>query len=221
LLALNESGFDPAVSYRMQVDHGFEQPMSMLLGGIDKRPVVPMFINCVGAPRPSFRRVREYGAAVGRWAVAQNKRTLVIGSGGLSHDPPVGTLDTASPEQFAFMVSGRSPTAEARRLREERTTNAATEFKAGRTNLLPLNEAWDRRMLELFTSGSFDELEKLSDASITQEGGRGGHEIRTWMAAFAAIAEVGPVNAQVLYYNAIPEWIVGMGMVSARAGTAS
>ncbi|VFS75312.1 2,3-dihydroxyphenylpropionate/2,3-dihydroxicinnamic acid 1,2-dioxygenase [Kluyvera cryocrescens] len=38
-----KSGIDLAVSYCMQVDHGFAQPLELLLGGLDKVPVLPVF----------------------------------------------------------------------------------------------------------------------------------------------------------------------------------
>src|SRR5215831_13096290 len=38
-----ESGVDVALSEAMQVDHGFVQPLVLLLGGLDTVPVVPIF----------------------------------------------------------------------------------------------------------------------------------------------------------------------------------
>ena len=57
--------------------------------------------------------------AVGRWVAQQQRRVLIVGSGGLSHDPPVAALSKASPEAFDFMVSGRNPSPQARQAREE------------------------------------------------------------------------------------------------------
>lgn len=59
----------------------------MLLGGIDRVPVVPVFINCVAQPLGPARRARLLGQAVGRAAAALGRRVMFIGSGGLSHDP--------------------------------------------------------------------------------------------------------------------------------------
>jgi len=86
------SGIDLAVSYRMQVDHGFAQPLEFLLGGLDKYPVLPVFVNCVAPPLPTFERVRLLGEAIGRFTRGLNKRVLFLGSGGLSHQPPVPEL---------------------------------------------------------------------------------------------------------------------------------
>ena len=43
--AVLNSGIDLAVSYNMQVDHGFAQPLEFLLGGLDRLPVLPVFIK--------------------------------------------------------------------------------------------------------------------------------------------------------------------------------
>ena len=41
---------DLAVSYRMQVDHGFAQPLEELTGSLARYPVIPLFINSVAPP---------------------------------------------------------------------------------------------------------------------------------------------------------------------------
>jgi 2,3-dihydroxyphenylpropionate 1,2-dioxygenase len=38
-----KSGIDLAVSYNMQVDHGFAQPLEFLLGGLDKVPAAGVY----------------------------------------------------------------------------------------------------------------------------------------------------------------------------------
>ncbi|MBE9811750.1 3-carboxyethylcatechol 2,3-dioxygenase, partial [Escherichia coli] len=65
--AVMKSGIDLAVSYCMQVDHGFAQPLEFLLGGLDKVPVLPVFINGVATPLPGFQRTRMLGEAIGRF----------------------------------------------------------------------------------------------------------------------------------------------------------
>ena len=51
--AVMKEGIDLAVSYCMQVDHGFAQPLEFLLGGLDTLPVLPVFINGVASPLPA------------------------------------------------------------------------------------------------------------------------------------------------------------------------
>ena len=97
--AVMKSGIDLAVSYCMQVDHGFAQPLEFLLGGLDKVPVLPVFINGVATPLPGFQRTRMLGEAIGRFTSTLNKRVLFLGSGGLSHQPPVPELAKADADR--------------------------------------------------------------------------------------------------------------------------
>jgi 2,3-dihydroxyphenylpropionate 1,2-dioxygenase len=84
-----DGGVDLAVSLRMEVDHGMVQPLEVLFGGLDTVPTVPFFINSVAPPFTPVPRVRVLGEALGRYLSGLDKRVLLIGSGGLSHEPPV------------------------------------------------------------------------------------------------------------------------------------
>jgi 2,3-dihydroxyphenylpropionate 1,2-dioxygenase len=121
----------------MQVDHGFAQPLEELTGSLARYPVIPLFINSVAPPVVSFRRARQFGEAVGEFARQQGKRVLFIGSGGLSHNPPVPQMATATPEVAERLIAGRNPTAEARAARQQRTIDAATGFAGGNSPLHP------------------------------------------------------------------------------------
>ncbi len=81
----------------MDVDHGTVQPLQTLFGDVASVPVIPIFINSVATPLGPIKRARALGAAVGDFLATLGKRVLVVGSGGLSHDPPVPTLATAPP----------------------------------------------------------------------------------------------------------------------------
>jgi 2,3-dihydroxyphenylpropionate 1,2-dioxygenase len=80
---------------------------------------------------------------------------------------------------------------------------------------LPLNPAWDRNFLLLLESGELARADLLTDAEISAHAGRGGHEIRAWVAALAALAASGPYCAETQFYQAIPAWIAGMAMLTA------
>jgi 2,3-dihydroxyphenylpropionate 1,2-dioxygenase len=79
--------YDVALSHAMKVDHGITIPLYKLTGALARYSVLPVFINCAADPRPSFRRVRGFGAALGEFLAQQNKRITLVGSGGLSHAP--------------------------------------------------------------------------------------------------------------------------------------
>lgn len=85
---------------------------------------------------------------------------------------------------------------------------------AGASKLLPLDPKWDRSLMDAFVAGDVSILDAVSDDAITAVGGRGAHEIRSWVAALAAL---GAYRAEELFYEPINEWIAGMGVLKATA----
>ncbi|PHN17191.1 3-carboxyethylcatechol 2,3-dioxygenase [Pseudomonas sp. ICMP 561] len=218
--AVLNSGIDAAVSYRMQVDHGFAQPLDILLGGLDSYPVIPIFINCLARPMPSFNRVRLLGEAVGRFAAGLNKRVLFLGSGGLSHQPPVPELATANAHlKDRLLGSGRDLPEDERSARTDRVIHAAHKFVEDQTTLHPLNPEWDRQFLDTIESGNLKALDALSNDDVSVVAGKSTHEVKAWVAAFAALSSYGPYETSNRYYREIPEWIAGFGALSARPVT--
>jgi 2,3-dihydroxyphenylpropionate 1,2-dioxygenase len=66
--------------------------------------VLPIVVIWVAVTRPPFKRIREFGAAAGRYLGGLDRRIAGIGSGGLSHDPPTPRLDMRKPEVVARLV---------------------------------------------------------------------------------------------------------------------
>jgi 2,3-dihydroxyphenylpropionate 1,2-dioxygenase len=62
--ALLNTGFDPACSYDIKVDHGVTQPLQLM--DLTEFPIVPILINAAGPPLPTPARCYEFGAATGR-----------------------------------------------------------------------------------------------------------------------------------------------------------
>ncbi|WP_089551780.1 3-carboxyethylcatechol 2,3-dioxygenase [Escherichia coli] len=152
--AVMKSGIDLAVSYCMQVDHGFAQPLEFLLGGLDKVPVLPVFINGVATPLPGFQRTRMLGEAIGRFTSTLNKRVLFLGSGGLSHQPPVPELAKADAHmRDRLLGSGKDLPASERELRQQRVISAAEKFVEDQRTLHPLNPIWDNQFMTLLEQG--------------------------------------------------------------------
>ena len=207
---------DVALSYRMQVDHGCADALAVLTGGLDRYPVIPVFINSVAPPMATLRRARLLGDAVGRFMARMDKRVLVVGSGGISHEPPVPELAGASEEVAERLIAGRNPSAESRAARQARTVAAAKAFVAGDSHLHPLNPEWDRAFLSLLASGELTAVDGMTNDAITRDGGKSAHEIRTWVAAFGALAAHGPYRASLDFYRAIPEWIAGFATMHAE-----
>lgn len=210
------AGVDVALSHKMQVDHGFSQPLEFLLGGLNKTPVIPVFINSVAVPLPSFQRARLLGDALGRWAASLNKRVLIIGSGGLSHQPPVPELATANDHmKDRLLGSGRDLPEEERELRTARVIDAARKFVDDQNTLHPLNPEWDQWFLNLVATGNLSELDSVSNQEVSDQAGKSTHEVKNWVAAAAAMAAFGDYGEETRYYRPIPEWIAGYGALTA------
>lgn len=213
---LHQEGIDAAISYDMWVDHGLTQLPDMLFGWDYVPPMIPIFINCVAPPRPPIARVIQLGEAIGRFAKQVNRNVLIIGSGGLSHDPPVPDLKTAPPEVRQRIIKGGELSPEARALRQQRTLEEGIKSAAGTSDILDINPEWDQQVLELLKTQNFAALSAFEDAEITRIGGRGGHEIRTWIAGCAALNSLGSYTAKTWYYRPAPEWIAGFGIMTAE-----
>jgi len=214
-----EAGVDCAVSYRMKVDHGFAQPLEFLTGALDRYPVVPIFVNSVATPVPAFRRVRLLGEAVGRYAASLNKRVLFLASGGLSHNPPVPQLHSATAEVAERLIAGRNPTLEARLKRQQTVIDAARAFAQGANDLRQLNPGWDRKFLDVLRSRNLEQFDAMSNDEVTAAGGNSAHEVKGWVAANAAMKALTGDRYQIdsVYYAAIPEWIAGFATLQGNA----
>jgi 2,3-dihydroxyphenylpropionate 1,2-dioxygenase len=215
--AVLDAGVDSAVSYCMQVDHAFAQPLEHLLGGLQGCPVIPVFINSVAVPLPGFKRARMLGEAIGLWARSLNKRVLFLASGGLSHQPPVPELAKVDARMAdRLMGSGRNLPADERNARQQRVIQAARHFVEDQNSLHPLNPTWDQAFLDILEQGRLSELDGLSNDQLSTLAGKSTHEVKTWMAAFAALSAFGPYQAEGRYYRPIPEWIAGFAALGAK-----
>lgn len=213
--AILGAGIDIAVSASMDVDHGTVQPLEKLFGSATSRPLIPIFINAVAEPLGPLHRCRALGTAVGEFLAGLDKRVLVLGSGGLSHSPPVPTLATAAPAQLQRIVHGQPMTTEQRVARQAQVIEAARSFAGGEGDLQPLNPAWDHRFLDVIDSGHLADLDQWSNTFVTHEGGSSAHEIRTWVAAFAALATAGAYRTTVRYYKQAADLIAGFAIRTA------
>ena len=92
-----DDGFDPAISHRLTLDHGFCLPLWRLgLGG--DIAVVPMVVNSLEAPMPTIKRCIEWGHLLAKAIKSYPKdlRIAILATGGLSHsigEPTMGMVD--------------------------------------------------------------------------------------------------------------------------------
>jgi len=215
--SLRAKNFDVALSHQMKVDHGITIPLYKLTGALARYDVLPIFVNCAADPRPSFSRVRTFGEAVGAFLASSGLRVSIIGSGGLSHDPPTPRIDMSPPEVARRLIVGHVPSQEELDAREARVVQAARDLVVGKGPCLPPSEEWDRNFLKNFIAFEHEAFDEMSDASIDRIAGFGAHEVRTWVAAAAAARQCGSVDMTLQYYDLIPEWLTGMGIVTAEA----
>jgi 2,3-dihydroxyphenylpropionate 1,2-dioxygenase len=210
-----EAGVDVSLSAAMDVDHGTVQPLEVLFGDAASRPVIPVFINSVATPLGPLKRTRALGTAIGEYLGTLGKRVLIVGSGGLSHDPPVPTLTTAPPAALERIVGGAPMSPEGRAARQDAVIAAAHDFAHGQSPLQPLNPDWDHALLDLIDTNRLAEVDNWTNDWIAREAGNSAHEIRTWVAAFAAMAAQGDYQTQQRYYRAAPELIAGFAIRTA------
>lgn len=79
--------FDVTSCQEVLVDHAFTVPLQLLWPDGCPLPTVPVMVNTVQHPLPTPARCLKFGAALGR-AIASwpsERRVLVLGTGGLSH----------------------------------------------------------------------------------------------------------------------------------------
>jgi 2,3-dihydroxyphenylpropionate 1,2-dioxygenase len=215
---LMQEGIDMTVSLRMEVDHGAVQPMEIIYGDFTAKPVVPIFINSVAPPFTPLTRIRQLGEAIGRFASTElaDQKVLLIGSGGLSHEPPVPLIATATPEVRASLLGGgRHLTPEARDARQLRVINAAKDFAAGINVVKPLAPEWDQELMRILASGDLSPIDAWTPDQMSEIAGNSSHEVRTWIAGYAALGAAGPYTVQYSFYQPIPEYIAGFGVTTA------
>jgi 2,3-dihydroxyphenylpropionate 1,2-dioxygenase len=213
--AVLDADVDVAISAGMDVDHGTVQPLQTLFGDAAAVPIIPVFINSVATPLGPLRRVRALGTAIGRFIDTLDRRVLFVGSGGLSHDPPVPTLATAPPAALDRIVRGAPMSPEQRLARQEAVIAAAAQFAHGDSPLQPLNPDWDHAFLDLIDTNRLAEVDGWTNEWIAAEAGNSAHEVRTWVAAFGALAAAGPYEVTTRYYRPAPELIAGFAIRTA------
>lgn len=143
--------------------------------------MLPVFINGVAAPLPGFQRTRLLGEAMGRFLNTLNKRLLILGSGGLSHQPPVPELAKADAHlRDRLLGGGKQLPPDERERRQQRVISAARRFTEDPHSLHPLNPVWDNRFMSLLEQGRLSELDAIGNDELSAMAGKSTHEIKTW-----------------------------------------
>jgi 2,3-dihydroxyphenylpropionate 1,2-dioxygenase len=202
--------FDVAVSHAMTVDHGFSNVLRYMLGAVDAKPVVPIFVNALAHPRPTFRRCRRFGAAVGRFAADLGKRVAFLGSGGLSHEtgdifPQVHDLPDGPLREF--LIHGGTAGVLNRAQWRANLDAGLKEVNKLLEQRVPgvgqVRKEWDQEFLRtLASSRDLSAFDDWQDEDVLRAGGNGAGEVREWIAACAAAHAAGVSELRIDYYEA-------------------
>lgn len=214
---LMNNGFDMPVSRRMRVDHGFAQALQFLWGEdlSASAPIVPLFLNAVAQPTiPRLARCRDLGFEIGRFLDTLDRRTMVIGSGGLSHEPPVPTLSHPDAAIRERITVKREATAQDRANRIAVVKAAGMALASGKSGMKPLNPEWDAQWMEGIEHGDYAALLSSGEAALEALAGLSANESKTWLVARAALGESTSVRRLIRHYQAIPEFIAGYGILA-------
>ncbi|MEO9189256.1 MAG: class III extradiol dioxygenase family protein [Acetobacteraceae bacterium] len=98
--SLVEDEFDPTICQEMAVDHGILSVLPMLTDARWPAPIIPIAVNVIQHPMPTARRLWRLGAAIRRAVETfpDDRRVVVMGTGGLSHQLHGERFGMVSPE---------------------------------------------------------------------------------------------------------------------------
>ena len=203
-----ENNIDFAFTMRMKVDHGHTQSIYFLNSEL-KIPVVPIAVNTAAPPLPTMDRCFQLGEvlrqSIESWEC--DKKVAIVASGGLSHWVPIPKIDSEKQEDqglIHILKNGRQEIEQLEEYLDSRKTRV-TSLQTG-----PVNEEWDRLLLQLIKDKDFDSLRKWTSEFIEENGGNGGQEIRNWLVLLGALQGF---ESDVAFYEPIPEWVTGMAIV--------
>ncbi|BFM15052.1 3-carboxyethylcatechol 2,3-dioxygenase [Maricurvus nonylphenolicus] len=225
--AVRDSGVDVAVSYAMEVDHGFSQVAMTTLGSLTRYPILPVFVSCIQPPFVPYKRARALGEAIGKFTnnLEAYQRVLFLGSGGLTHDPAhlYPPIDVVSDEWKPYILHGKSQS----EVPQQKWIDYEIEaHEHGLPILLDesitesdlgLVDHWDKKFLETYCSGDMSAFDSWDPKEVMAEAGIGAVETLSWVAARSAICSVSDCVPRESFYQLTREVGVGFGIVEARS----
>ncbi len=219
--ALREDDVDVAVSYAMEVDHGFSQALQEIAGGVARYPVLPIFVSCLQPPFVPFKRARALGAAVARYiATLGLERVLILGTGGLSHNPEqlFPAIDDVSDEWRPYHLLGsrqsEAPQANWIAFQIDMHHMAAGMLARGEIPIeaLKISAAWDRDFLAILEHGDLEAFDAWTPEAVVAGGGFGAMEVLAWIAAAQTMRDTTGARPHTAFHSAIIEVGIGFGI---------
>lgn len=220
-------GVDIAVSYAMEVDHGFSQALMRLMGGLDRYPVLPIFVSCIQPPFSPFARARALGEAVGAFArTLDRQRILFVGTGGLAHNPAAlfPPIDLVQPEWRPYILHGKAQSdapqqawidyeIQAHRMGAQMlAADQVTPEMAG------LKDDWDKAFLAAYCTNDLSGFDAWDPEQVMAEAGIGAVETQSWIAAGQAMLTATGAAPRAVFQEVSKE--IGIGFGIAEAGPA-
>ena len=224
LQSIRRQGVDAAVSFAMEVDHGFSQALQRLLGGLAVYPVLPIFVNCLQPPFSPYARARALGDAVGVFArTLAAERILIIGTGGLAHDPArlFPPIDTVGAKWKPYILHGKAQSEVSQQAwidYEIKAHKIAARLLASRfvtKKMAGLNDGWDKAFLDLFCAGDLTVFDAWEPEKVMAEAGIGAVETQSWIAAAAAMHAATGATPRIVFHEVSKEIGIGFGIAEA------
>lgn len=218
------AGVDVAVSYAMEVDHGFTQALVRMCGGVDRYPVLPIFVSCIQPPFVPFARARALGRAMGEYlATLDDRRMVIVGTGGLGHDPRIlfPPIDEVGADWRPYVLYGNSQQDVSQQSwidYEIEAHHVAAAFLADPNipdDAFGLHEDWDRAFLASYCSGDLEAFDVWQPEQVVADAGIGAMEVLSWVAARQAMATLTGAVPQQRLQQICREIGVGFGITSA------
>mgnify|MGYP003576676969 CR=1 FL=1 len=223
--AIRPAGVDTAVSYAMDVDHGFSQALRRLLGGVDRYPVLPIFVSCLQPPFSPFARARALGEAVGSFAKTLDyERILFVGTGGLAHNPYhlFPPIDEVQPEWRPYILHGKAQSEVPQQdwidyeIREHHVGAQILASDEATPQMAGLNDPWDKAFLAAYCSDDLSGFDRWDPEQVMAEAGIGAVETQSWIAAGQAMLTATGTPPRAMFQEVSME--VGIGFGVAEAG---
>ncbi len=192
-----------------------------------------------GAPATAFAGQRDFGEAFARFAARRDYELVQIEEVRPDHGmaipklivDPQNAIPTVPVYINAIMPVPPSPCrcyrlggvlremVETVRPRDERVVVVGLGGMSHWLCLPPqgrVAEAFDRDFMDKMIAGRSDELAEIESEALLEASGNGGMELTAWL--FMAGAMPPGASGEALFYEAIPEWITGMGGVALTPG---
>jgi len=220
--SIRAHGVDVAVSYAMDVDHGFSQPLKELTGGVDSFPVLPIFVSCLQPPFVPFHRGRALGMACADFLGSLPfERVLLMGTGGLSHNPEhlFPAIDNVADEWKPYHLFGKrqSDVSQQAWLDYEISMHRLGAQMIARGEIpasaLCISEEWDRNFLGSLCRGELAAFDQWKPADVIEGGGFGAMEILSWVTAAQTLRSATRGQPSVTFYSPLPDVAIGFGIV--------